>query len=51
MSSKRTQNGLMPVALAVLGMIFLGGCTPVAPGQLESFVTALLGSAAAALLL
>ncbi len=51
MRSDRARNGLMPVALAMLGMILLGGCTPAEPAHLEVFLTELLRNAVAALLL
>ncbi len=51
MSSKRMRIGFIPVVLTILGMAFLGGCTPIDLPTLETFAADFLRSAAAALLL
>ncbi len=51
MNSRRRRIGLMPVVLAILSITLLGGCTHADPAVLEAFVTDLLRSATAALLL
>jgi len=51
MRVKRTRIGLAPVVLAVFGMAMLGGCSLADSTTLETFVTDLLRSAAAAFLL
>ena len=51
MRNNRARNGLIPMALAMLGMILPGGCTPAEPAHLRVFVTELLGNVVAALLL
>ena len=51
MRNKRRRIGLLPAVLAIFSMTLLGGCTHADPAILEAFVTDLLRSVAAALLL
>ena len=51
MNSKRRRIRLVPVGPAISSMTLLGGCTHADPAILEAFVTDLLRSVAAALLL
>ncbi len=52
MKNKNPRNNVVPVTLlAVMTLTFCGGCTPIASGELETFVRDMLLSAAAAFLL
>ncbi len=51
MNSKRRRIGSVLAVLAIFSMTLLGGCTHADPAVLEAFVTDLLRSVAAALLL